>query len=89
MSKPRAPISALSVGDRVFYSRAFLKSICASPTDTWWHMEGLVTEVVDWSRSGGRFVCKVRWLDADMGDETVSILAQNLVKKGDRHKEDR
>ena len=65
------PIS-LKVGDRVSYTRYFLKSIGAEATSDLWRRRGVVTEVGSWC-------VYVKW---DGEDEPKGVRSENLALPG-------
>lgn len=62
----------LEVGDRVSYTRYFLKCIMMPPTDDMWHQRGVVIKVE------GTFA-RIKW---DGEDEPRSVLTNNLARPG-------
>lgn len=71
-------------GDRVIYSRDFLKATGIPATDPVWFLEGVVREVF-----GDGEMARVAW--GGMADKGVAVTVRkaNLVKRSDVHLESR
>ncbi len=73
-TKPNGPLPNPVIGERVAYSRYFLKQICADPTDPMWGDRG---EIVSLHKNG--VWALVRW---EREEEPRHIALQHLARPG-------
>lgn len=65
-----------TIGERVMYTKAFLKSICTGPCDDLWRMKGTVTDLHSWG--DGRVWPIILW----DGDAESRMVHANNVESG-------
>lgn len=79
-AKAPGPLEGLKVGDKVQFTKYFLKSIGCGPTNPEWRRVGVVVEMVSFGKHDpGPPFPRVKW---DGSDEPVLVNPANLALHG-------